>query len=392
MILNKTEFFTGIVLKYNVNKESLSRTRFGIKSQKSDVKSIKAYHASIHSSGHADTAVRAGFIGAGSFAQNILLPNLKKILSSAGGELIGVATARSTTSKYTADKFGFKYATCNAGEIINDPNINTVFIATRHNTHAEYVIKALESGKNVFVEKPLAMNEEQLTKIYETYHASMQSSIHPLNLLVGYNRRFSSLIKKLKEELSPVLPVAVNYRINAGALPVEHWINDPETGGGRIIGEVCHFIDLCMFITASPLISVQAESLDSTNNLTDTVIINLKFANGSVASISYFSNGSKKLEKEYLEVFQGGRVFIVNDFKEMKIIGEKETRIKLRKQDKGHSEEIRSFIHLSRRSEVKPDAFIQSFSPIPFEELYMTGLATFKVIESIRKREVIKFE
>ena len=360
VILNKTESYTGIVLKYDVEQV--------IKNEKLEIK--KASHTIIHSSTH--TIPKIGFIGAGNFAQNFLLPALK-----GKANLIGVATSRSTTSKHAADKFGFNYATCEADEIINDKNVNTVFIATRHNLHAEFVIKALEAGKNVFVEKPLAMNEEQLAKIYEAYHAST----HPFNLLVGYNRRFAPHITKLKELLSNDLPVAINYRINAGAIPGDHWIHDPEIGGGRIIGEACHFIDLCMFIAGSLIISVHAESLDARPDLMDSVVISLKFKNGSVASVSYFSNGNKKLSKEYLEVFQGGKSFIIKDFRELKILSRKDQKMKLSRQDKGHADEIKSFINSIKNS--LP-------SPIPFEELYTTSLAAFKVIESIQKSEVVK--
>lgn len=395
-ILNKTEPYTGILLRYDVREEARSKTclpaRQDLEVRRKLLRSAQNDKAQLTKDKELWTITKIGFIGAGNFAQNFLLPNLKNILEENNGELIGVATARSTTSRYAADKFGFKYATCEANEIIKDENINTVFVATRHNLHSEYVIKALEAGKNVFVEKPLAINIVELNLIKDTFENLSSSALSRLPILfVGYNRRFAPHIRNLKSELSGELPLAINYRINAGILPKDHWINDPETGGGRIIGEVCHFIDLCMFLAGSPIKSVSAEGMIKSDGLSDTLIINLGFKNGSIASISYFSNGNKKLEKEYLEVFQGGKVFIINDFKEMRIIGEKEKRMKLRKQDKGHVEEIKRFIDSVILSlSASGGQGDESLSPIPFEELYITSLATFKVIESIKKRAVIK--
>lgn len=387
MILKKEEQFVGVVLKYNLKSEMQAGKREKNEINKQSGISQQTTYNKPHTTnyqppttygGFTDIPIhrdhpltpKIGFIGAGSFAQNFLLPNLK-----GKAEFISVATSRSHTAKNISDKYGFHTATGNADEVIKNENINTVFIATRHNLHAEYVIKALEAGKNIFVEKPLAMDQEELEII------NSKLKIINSRLMVGYNRRFAPLIVKLKSELSSVLPKAISYRINAGTIPKEHWVQDKAIGGGRIIGEVCHFIDLCMFIAGSPIISVSAEEMETADNLMDTLTVSLKFANGSIANISYFSNGDKSLAKEYLEVFCGGQVMIVEDFKELKILGSKSHTIKMKKQDKGHAAEI--------------EAFIKSIkdglpSPITFNELYMSSIATFKVIAAIKTRSVIK--
>jgi len=350
MILNKTEPFAGILLKYDVSKEL-----------KNDVILEK-------SKNKVSNKPNVGFIGAGSFAQNLLLPNLKEIVN-----FESVATSRSNSSRNIADKYNFSSSLSSGEEVINNPNIDTVFIATRHNLHADYVIKSLESNKNVFTEKPLCMNEKELEKIRSIYYSK---NVH---LMIGFNRRFAPLLKKLRTKINYQLPLAINYRINAGTILKDHWVQDSQVGGGRIIGEVCHFIDLCYYLSNSKIFSVSSDIMETKANLWDTLSINLKFENGSVASISYFSNGNKQLEKEHLEVFNGGTVYILNDFKELVIYGKKKETFKIKKQDKGHKKELEQFIN--SLSTNKP--------LIPFEELYHSTFVTFNVIESIKNRKTI---
>jgi len=352
MILKRSEQFAGILIKYDPDK----------KTERKVIMNGKKY---------SESEVTVGFIGAGSFAQNILLPGMKGLCN-----FIGITTARGNNSKYVADKYKFDYCTDDAEEIITDKNINTVFIATRHDLHAGYVIKALKAGKNVFVEKPLALTEKELEEIRKTYLSPRTSdpSSGSVRLMVGYNRRFSPHIKKVKELFSDDQPKAMNIRINAGSLPKDHWINDPDTGGGRIIGEGCHFIDLAMFIAGSGIISVHANSMNDPNNLNDTVSINLSFENGSVANISYFSNGSKELPKECLEIFCDGTTVVIDDFKKMTIYREKVKTIKLKKQDKGHKEELKRFFKSIEKG--LP-------SPIPFDDLYNVSKATLAILDSI---------
>lgn len=351
MILDKTESFFGILLKYDTGRE------------------IKKYVEFPKNKNYLQSKVAIGFIGAGSFAQNNLLPVVQKY-----GDLIGVADAKANIARKIADKYRFQYCTGNADEIISDDKISTVFIATRHNLHAEFILKALKNNKNVFVEKPLCMNLEELEEIKKEYE---KRRVH---LMLGFNRRFSPHIQKLKGLFLDIESKAINYRINVGMLPSDHWIHDKEIGGGRIIGEVCHFVDLAMFIASSSITNVSALPTEDPRGLGDTLIINLGFENGSIASISYFSNGHKRLNKEYLEVFSGGQVAVIDDFKKMTIYSKNISKIKLSKQDKGHSEEVRNFINSIK--EGLP-------TPIPFEEIYLSTLATFKILESIRNKKTI---
>lgn len=343
LIVNKSENFCGIVLEYDVKKE------------------LKNEQITISKTLHPGK-VKIGFIGAGSFAQNFLLPNLKN------QHLVSVATNRSNTARNVANKFGFETCTGDADNIINNEDINTVFIATPHHLHAKYVIKALNANKNVFVEKPLCLTSNELEEIKE---AAVKSKGQ---LMVGFNRRFAPQIVELKNKLGNALPKAINYRINAGKVAANHWINDPEIGGGRIIGEACHFIDLCRFIADSPIKKITANALSSANSIQDTVSISIAFENGSIASISYFSNGSKKLAKEYLEVFCGEQSIILDDFKTATIYGKSKHKTKLAQQEKGHQQEIAAFIEAVKQG---------TPLPISFEECYESTKATFEVVEQL---------
>ncbi len=344
LILARTEPFAGIVLEYDLKKTLQSRV-------------------TLNTGITAASDAKVGMIGAGSFGQNFLLPALK-----GKATLVNIATARPNNARNVADKFGFAQCTGNADEVIADKNINTVFIATRHDSHARYVKAAVEQGKNVFTEKPLCLYPHELEEIAAAWKE------HPVRLMVGYNRRFAPLTLQLKKQLNSTLPVSVIYRINAGIVPKEHWIHDPKTGGGRIIGEVCHFIDYCSFIAGSKINAISAYAMKDPSGLSDTITISMKMENGSIASIAYFSNGNKDLPKEYIEVFNGGLVGIIEDFKELRLMGPKGTRKEKSVMDKGHKAEV--------------DAFIRSVNdgtpcPIPFDEIYNTTDYTFKAIESI---------
>jgi predicted dehydrogenase len=353
LILDKAEHFSGILIDYDHEREIRSTI----------ILENKTYHKG---------EVHTGFIGAGSFAQNMLLPRVKSYCA-----FVGVATAHGNTSRYVADKYKFAYCTDNAAKIIEDTTIDTVFITTRHNLHAQYVIDAIKEGKNVFVEKPLALNETQLNEIVQAYQAV--DSGKAIRLMVGYNRRFSPFIQKIKSVFTNNQPKTITIRINAGMIPSGHWVNDPETGGGRIVGEACHFIDLAMCLAGSAIQSVYAAGFSESTGLIDTASIILTFNNGSVASINYLANGNKNLPKEYIEVFCNGAVAILEDFRKLTILGRKKTVIK-GKQDKGHKEELMQFIRAIK--EGKP-------CPIPFEELHQSTLATFKVLESIKEKRAI---
>jgi polar amino acid transport system substrate-binding protein len=357
MILDKSEPFVGIVLKYDTGKK-IERT------------------VQLKNRSCLPEEARVGFIGAGSFAQNFLLPEVSKLV-----QMVGVATARGNSARNIAGKYNFEYATGDVDDILKDKNINTVFIATRHNTHAGFVVEALRNGKNVFVEKPLAMNPADLEDIRTTYqNTSFNGSSGPPRLMVGFNRRFAPHIRHLKELWSDDSAKAINYRINAGAIPPDHWVNDPEVGGGRIIGEVCHFVDLCMYLAGSKITSLSAQAMPSPPGLMDTISVNLGFDNGSVASIAYFSNGNKSVNKENIEVFCAKQVAVIDDFREMTLYGSRKRKYKLAAQDKGYGEELRCFIESIKAGEA---------SPIAFEDLYLSTLTTMKIIDSIKNRETV---
>jgi len=353
LITNKNEPYCGILLKYDTERIVDKNVTLFYESRKKIINST----------------VKIGFIGAGNFAQKFLLPNAVQY-----GEMVGVITALGNESRNIADKYKFKMVYSEVDALLKDENINTVFIATRHDTHADYVFKSIKAGKNIFVEKPLCLTEDELIQIKKEYE---QNNIH---LMVGFNRRFSPIISNIRQILGKDTPKAINYRINVGHIPPDHWTQDKDIGGGRIIGEVCHFVDLCMYLVNSKPISINAMSLDSALNLNDTLIINIKYENGSIASISYFANGSKQLEKEYLEIYAQGMTAIIHDFKSYEIYGRKKY-VKSSKQDKGHAEEIKQFI--TSVKEGKP-------TPICFEEICMSSLLPFKIIESINKNQMIQ--
>jgi predicted dehydrogenase/threonine dehydrogenase-like Zn-dependent dehydrogenase len=343
MILDKSEAFAGIVLKYDIDKVVKSTVTLTDKKAKAG-------------------EVNAGFIGAGSFAQNIMLPALNNQIN-----FIGIATARPNNSRNMADKYQFSYCAASADELLNDASINTIFVATRHDSHYEYVKKSIEKGKHVFVEKPLCLHPEELEELKDLYKDGRSI------VMVGFNRRFAPFIQQIKKSLDPAVPCAIQYRINSGTIPPDHWVQDMETGGGRIIGEVCHFIDTCIYLAGSTVKTVSAIAMKSSPQLNDTLSIQLLFNNGSIANISYFSNGNKEVNKERIEVFASGTVYIVDDYKTIQIFGKSSKTINLT-QDKGHAAELAAFTNAIKKGDS---------SPISFKEICHTTDTTFKVLESI---------
>jgi polar amino acid transport system substrate-binding protein len=351
MIMKREEFFIGVLLQYSaeITKEEMVNKKSGLAVN--------------------NGKLNIGFIGAGSFAQSVLLPNLS------GVNLRAVVTSSGHTAKNVADKFGFRLSGCTKEIVLEDKETDAVFIATRHNHHAQYVIEALKANKSVFVEKPLCLNKSEFDKICDAYNNSRGI------LLVGFNRRFAPFTKWIKENFHDNIPKVIMYRINAGYIPSEHWTQDPEIGGGRILGEVCHFIDLAIFLSSSRPYSVSAAALEDQAN--DTLTINIKFRNGSIASIVYLANGSKEMRKELLEVHSAGLSVVVDDFKEMRIFGKKLKTQKLISQDKGHKNEITGFLDAIKNNKS---------SPIAFEELCVTTQTTFDVMNSISQGKTILCE
>ena len=337
------------------------------------------HHLALISEPSAPSPVKAaavGVLGAGAFATGTLLPVIRQ---SGGAQLIGITAANGAHARHAADKFGFRYCATDEARIIDDPAVNTVVIATRHNLHAAQVIAALQAGKHVFCEKPLCLNEEELAEIVQAYGTARAS-----RLMVGFNRRFAPMAKRMKSFLQEVRePLALHYRVNAGYLPPDHWLNDPEQGGGRIRGEACHFVDFLSFLAGSPPVEVAARGLaDQGRYSGDNVVISLQFANGSQGTISYFANGDKSFSKERVEIFGGGTVTVLEDFRRLELIrsGRKQVMHSRLRQDKGHAAEWEAFA-ASIRSGGAP--------PIPFAEIVASTLATLRATDSLSTGEPV---
>ncbi len=324
-----------------------------------------------------------GVIGAGNFARAVLLPELKKTPA----RLAYVADLNPVVAREAARKQGAERAVTDYRTVLEDPEVNAVFIAVGHHLHARLVREALSAGKHVFVEKPLALNEEGLKEIIAA-RGSIETAPGrgcPL-LLVGFNRRFSPHTARIKELLRGRSgPLCLNMTVNAGEIPPEHWTQDPERGGGRIIGEGCHFIDLLAFLVGNPVRTVAALRVGEGPAVRDdkTSII-LGFEDGSVGTINYFANGPKSYPKEMLEVFSDGRVLKLENFRTTRGYGFKGFRtFKTRKQDKGHRAEIAAFV----------DRVASGGAPlIPFSELVNATRASFAAVISAREGRTLQLE
>lgn len=321
---------------------------------------------------------RVGVLGAGSFAQSVLLPAIKK---TGGAELVGVCSGRGANAKHVADRFGFSYATAEEDKILDDPGINTIVVLTRHDLHARQVAKALKRGKHVFSEKPLSIDLEGLKQVIGALQAGETEGAESRgSLLVGYNRRFSPFIGKIKDHYSqrrePLLAV---YRVNAGFIAREHWIQDAQEGGGRIVGEICHFVDALTFVFGTRPRAVTASALpDCDRYRQDNVSVTLEFEDGSAGTILYAANGDPACPKERLEVFGEGKTAVLNDFRQLELFqdGRKRTERSRLRQDKGHGAQWAAFL-----SSIKKDA---PGLLIPLEELISTSLATFAIQKALQ--------
>jgi predicted dehydrogenase/threonine dehydrogenase-like Zn-dependent dehydrogenase len=322
-------------------------------------------------------SIGVGVLGAGNFARMVLLPALSKIgilklrtLCSAGG----------LSAVKSGEKLGFEIATSDEDEVYKDPAVGAVFILTRHDQHARQVIKALQAGKHAFVEKPLCLTLEELNEIVSVY-SSLITQNSSLILMVGFNRRFAPAAKIVKDFFSTVnQPITVSIRFNAGAILIDDWTQDEEIGGGRIIGEACHGIDLATFFAGSPPVRVFAESVGGLNAPTvkdDQCFITLRHENGSISSVAYLAGGDKAFPKERIEVIGGGRIAVIDDFREVTLCSEgriKKTRIS--GQDKGHREEVEAFAKSLSTGQA---------SPILWEDLKRVTLASILAVRSLRE-------
>jgi len=317
--------------------------------------------------------VKLGVLGAGNFATAVMLPAIKQVKDV---ELVGIVSGSGLSAAHAAKKFGFRYAAESIDQILSASDINTIAILTRHDLHVEQVVACLQAGKHVFVEKPLALDLEQLAEIRSQLVAE-----RPL-LTVGFNRRFAPLAQRMQTFLvDRHEPMVAHYRINAGYIPLTHWLHDPEIGGGRIIGEGCHFIDFLTFLVGESPVSVTAQGLpDAGTYREDNVVLDFTFADGSLGTVSYLANGDKAFPKERVEVFAGGRVAVLDDFRSLEMAHNgwhKTIRSRLR-QDKGHKPEWDAF----------SKAIIQGEkAPIPYEQLFGVTKATFAAVEALRSGE-----
>jgi predicted dehydrogenase/NADPH:quinone reductase-like Zn-dependent oxidoreductase len=319
---------------------------------------------------------RVGFgcLGAGNFARLVLLPALRReprlhpvALCSAGGLSAADAGAR----------LGFESVTTDEEEVLRDPNVQALFVLTRHDQHGRQVAAALRAGKHVFTEKPLCLTALELQEIEEALAAGPA----PPLLMVGFNRRFSPAARAARAFFEPFAgPVTISIRFNAGAIPAEHWTQDEEAGGGRIIGETCHAIDLATFLAGAPPVRVYAESIGGENAprvTDDQCFITLRHANGSVSSVAYLAGGDRSVPKERVEVIGGGRVAIIDDFREVTTAHAGKTkRTRGWGQDKGHAAEVEAFAR----------ALVEGGpAPIPWAELRAVSLASILAVRSLRE-------
>lgn len=304
-----------------------------------------------------------GLIGAGNFAKSTLLPQLQTHREC---DLVTVATASGRNARAVGMRFGFRSITTDYREVINNPEIDAVVIATRHDSHAQLTADALRAGKAVFVEKPLAIDVEALTNLEKVVTETGG------RVLVGFNRRHSALAIKMKDHFTEAGPLAISYRVNAGSIPPESWIQSEE-GGGRIVGECCHFIDLVQFITGSTPIEVHAVRHPSGS---DTLCASLRFADGSICNLGYFANGDSGAGKERIEVFGAGRSALLDDFVHLELWRNgQRRRSRSFRQDKGFSAEVGAFIAALKQS---------GPMPIDWSSQVITTRTTFAIEESLR--------
>jgi predicted dehydrogenase/threonine dehydrogenase-like Zn-dependent dehydrogenase len=310
-----------------------------------------------------------GIIGSGNFTKATVLPILSKLKAN----IKYLSSSSGLSGTLLAKKFDVQYSTTNNADILNDSEVDAVIITTRHNAHARMCMAALQAGKHVFVEKPLALSLEEINEIIEVYQQTNKT------LTVGFNRRFSPFVQDIKQKLGGAnLPINVIATINAGEIPANHWTQDMNIGGGRIIGEACHFIDLITYLSGSLVDSVVMNSMGKNpQENTDNATILLKYQNGSTGVINYFSNGNKGYSKERIEVYSQGQTMVIDNFKKSKYYGLKSSGISgiFQSQDKGHYEQFRLFLERLKNG---------GEAIIPFEEIINTSRASICAVESLK--------
>jgi len=358
-LISSKESSLGIVLKYpskkgKESKDLFSRNIILVKNKNREKK---------------PTEPVIGIIGAGNFTNQVLLPVLKKT----GVRLKSIASSGGVSGTHLGKKYGFEQSTTDVDRIFDDPEINVIIVTTRHNSHAQFVCRALEAGKNVFVEKPLAITLEELEKVIEIYNKSRKHN-NP-TLMVGFNRRFAPHIQRMKSLLDVIKePKSFIITVNVGQIPADHWTQDPKVGGGRIIGEGCHFIDLMRFLVGHPITGVKSTVIGNYSEVeprSDKITFTMTFADGSFGTVHYLANGHKSFPKERIEVFCEGRILALDNFRVLRGYGWPRFKtMRLLRQDKGHSAEIQKFIETIKEGKE---------SPISAEDLFEVTRVSFEI-------------
>ena len=350
----------GILLEYSSDVESRLVRKVELKNQvdfRKDVPTI-------------------GFIGAGNYASRVLIPAFKEV----GAQLHTLVTAGGISSVVHGSKAGFAEASTDVDEMLSKAEINTVAIVTRHDNHADFVCKSLAVGKHTFVEKPLAIDFDGLDQVQSTYGEQLKGNAAP-QLMVGFNRRYAPQVQKIKDLLAPVKePKSFIMTMNAGAIPADHWTQDNSVGGGRIIGEACHFIDLMRFLSGSEIVSVQARRMGDSPGVgvvEDKATITLGFADGSFGTIFYLANGASSFPKERIEVFAAGGVLQIDNFRKLKGFGWKGfKKMNLWKQNKGQKACAAAFIESIRTG----------VPAIPSDEIFEVARVSIEVAQLLREQ------
>ena len=330
-----------------------------------------------------------GFIGAGNFARSVLLPRLVRMK---GVALTTVCTATGHSARHAGQRFGFATASTDPAALLEDPGTHAVVVATRHDSHAALAAAALRAGKHVFVEKPLCIQAAEMEEVQSALDDARAAGRRPC-LMVGFNRRFSPHAQVLRAAFAERrTPLAVSYRVNAGGVPPDHWVHDPAVGGGRLVGEGCHFVDFCGALTGQDPIAVTAVALDQDRPgpvPPDSAAITIEYADGSLAAIQYFAGGHRNMPKERCEVFAGGRSAVIDDFRSTTFFGGGGDRVRgkqdgLRgKQDKGFDGELAAFLDACRG---------ESDWPIPWRQIAAAHLVCFCAVRSLETGERVRIE
>lgn len=370
--------FLGVVLTYGQEEQTGADQ---VEEQFTENSAIRSSLLAGNTQNRVVDSLRLGVLGAGNFATAVLLPALSDLPHL---EKVSIASASGMSAQHAAKRFGFARGTSDENEVLHDKQVNTLAILTRHHLHARQVMAALRAGKHVFCEKPLALNAAELQEIEQVLLETAEEGTAPL-LMVGFNRRFAPFAQQMQAFLSGrAEPLSAHYRVNAGYIPLSHWVHDPVQGGGRLIGEGCHFIDFLTFLVGSPPLSVSAVGLpDGGRYREDNLSLTFTFSDGSLGTLSYLANGDKSFSKERVEVFCAGRVAVLDDYRSLELVQQGSRRVQRARlrQDKGHAAEWQAF---------SAALLAGGPPPIPYEHLFGVTRASFAAVQALRSGKTIK--